>query len=425
MCEELGEFKLLVVFTSMSFFILRRKSQTFQDHAHVLVDLIRQCKLASSSTACIVGIMEYVIASSYRRMQRQIKSKYSVIFLEALFSVKDFQMTSPPNRAQRIGNTRTLLEILPSIASRCDIRIPRLLHITCLSANLSLADFYNNETCTEFHRTLCALLRGFRVSLDNFAGCHFHDVAVRPPKDSESESLQEAQPFQKVLESLVSEIRFYASCLHTIVYSPLMRIHLSTIANLLEQYALDNHVNIWSGEENSVDDLSNDLELFAQPYTSQTRSPRSVVKSYLKWLRLTVQHVEAIYVALRAFHVDFKEPIDFSIKILTVPSQEQDTEMTPWRRLVGKIFLRDPTSAENTIRVIDLLRSRHKYFESAFGDKASLSTGYGFLGCLHCIAYMTSIISVPSTPIVGNDLKDLLHEYIVSSIMLCFIRTHF
>jgi hypothetical protein len=139
------------LYTCTSFFILRWKSQSFQDHAHVLVDLICQCKLTLSSTASTIGIVEYVIASSYRRMQRQIKSNSSATFCEALFSVEDFQMTSPPKRPGDIGNIRTFLRILPFVASRCDIRIPGLLRVTNCSVNPSVDDVYNNETCTEFH----------------------------------------------------------------------------------------------------------------------------------------------------------------------------------------------------------------------------------------------------------------------------------
>lgn len=387
------------------FLILRRKSQTFQDHAQVVVGLICQHRhISSRSTASTCGILEYVIASSYRGMRRQINSKHSVAFREALFSIKNFQVTYQPKHPRHIGNVRAFLRVLPSIASKCNIQIPRLLRVSARSAdlNLSLHDVYNKETCTEFHQTLCALLRGFQDSLEKLAGCLSHNIAVQPPKELKSQPfVAEVPSSQEVLESLVGEIRFYGSCLHTIAYGLVIHMHLSTIANLLEQYALNNHVDSWSEEENIADNLSSDFGLFAPPHTSnRMRKPLFFAKACLIRLRLMVQYFEAVDVALKAFRNRPRKPLNFSIKIMTIPSQGQSLEMTPWKDLVVRIFFRDTASAQDAIQMIDELRAKYEHFESAFGNEASLSTGHGFLGGLHCVACMASIISLaPSATI--------------------------
>jgi hypothetical protein len=69
--------------------------------------------------------------------------------------------------------------------------------------------------------------------------------------------------------------------------------------------------------------------------------------------------------------------------------------MTHWKDLVGWIFFHDTASVEDAIQMIDELRAKYEYFDqSIFSDDASLSTGHRFLGGLHCVTCMASIISV-------------------------------
>jgi hypothetical protein len=203
-------------------------------------------------------------------MQRQINSKYSVALCDALFSIKDFQVAFQPKKPQQIGNIRPCHPLLQNVISH-------LLQVADHSSHLtpSLDDVYNNERCTKFHQMLCALLCGFQDSLAKLAGDLSHNVAVQ--QDLKSPLVKEASPSQEVLESLVREIHFYGLCLHIITYSSVIHLHLSTIANLLEQYALNNHVDSWSEEENIVDNSSSNFRLFTPPLHARKISTYSKV----------------------------------------------------------------------------------------------------------------------------------------------------
>jgi hypothetical protein len=206
---------------------LHRHSQTFQDHAHVLVDIINHCRLDEDYHE---QLMHYVIVKSFLKMRRWILDKQnSKLFLLALHSVQiesieEEEHFSPDAMLARPEpRDAPFLDLLSTISEVCDIEIPHLLQVaqqyTHGTSGIPLS-LYNPQTCREFHQILRALLDGFQAELEVL-----YDLM---------DKLKCAPPLNDLKEH-IENVYFYGFTLRQAVYSSILKSYASTIMSFLRK----------------------------------------------------------------------------------------------------------------------------------------------------------------------------------------------
>jgi hypothetical protein len=304
-----------------------RKSQTFQDHAHSLVTLLRRDPAIDRITQ-ERNFFTYVVAKSFPKMHHRIDhSKLSFPFFNSLINLGPFiyksSSTDQPIPSPYLNLDISFLHILPEISARANIKIPYLINLAQSYAKDSVSlPIYNASTCNEYHQVLCTLLRGLRDGLS---------------------SLKQFQPSQgrTLLEQLIDDVLYYSMILHSMVYGSWMETHLQEIGDLLITSHARSASNVNKiGEIEDIEGEDTELKSI-QPSTVQGDRPLPVWEAFRGWLRLIVSYLEAGSIVTNYVHI--YGPESMSIKVIGIPHQGQD--MLSWMDLASALFEPEPASA--------------------------------------------------------------------------------
>ena len=291
---------------------LYRKSQSFQDHAQSLVNLLRQDPSIDADTQ-EQNFFAYIVAKSFPKMLHRIDhSKLSYPFFDALMKLGPLSYKSSRSNSpipfSYLNLDVSFLEILPEVSARGNINIPYLTSLAeCYARDSIPIPIYNTKTCNEYHQVLCVLLHGLQDGL----------VSLKKFQLSQGRAS---------LEELINDVLFYSMVLHAMVYGSWMEIHLEAIADLLmTSHSRSVAANLI--EARDVEDMEEDTELRrVQPRTIQGDRQLPVWEACREWLRLMVSYFEAGSIVSQ--YVSTYGPTSVSIKVVGIPHQGQ--EMLSW-----------------------------------------------------------------------------------------------
>jgi len=362
---------------------LYRISQSFQSHASAVIRLL---KLAEQDDGDKLGIFAYVAAKSYQAMLRTFQGPRHSEFVDSLLHMPTFQGSDiqhpfplPQPTNSRLGQrdvafieslSRPVNDVFLRLST---IKIPNLLALAeNYQTGSDLPLVYTQETCVEFHRLLCHLLRSYEASLlmlDEYGG--------RPLSDNEMDDF----------EFTVYGVATCALTLRDLLYSSYLDEHLRRIQPLLVQAQRniqgrdgvmgDAKKHMGAGE--CMSDIPEDA-IF--PWMDSESLP--VGDACLDWLKSQGIHFEAADNLIGvASHFD---QAHISTTSVAVPYPAK--AMRPWTQVVKEVVSSHPS----TYTVQDAIGAIENVVSKSVKAEAQLKGDMCFRGTLHCDACLASII---------------------------------
>jgi hypothetical protein len=361
--------------------------------------LLSLLKVAEQNEGDKLGIFTYVAAKSHRKMLQRLQHEiYSRPFFNSLLGIAPSRandITRPFPNSQSIDSPlgkrdAAFIESLSQPINEHFLRlskvgIPKLLVLAKrYKAGSTLTSIYTKETCEEFHRLLCHLLRCYEaalLTLDEFKARFLSDVNIEE------------------FEIAVYGVATCGITLRALAYCSFVEEHFSRIRApdpLTSQRR--NHAQGQMDAEIMYGD--EDPELLSERISIQTpmipagkhyNSP-VVRDAYVDWLRSQVAHFEAanhligIASLFRGTHSS----------MTVIADQDSDTAMRPWQRVIRDVISSsDPSDSfhytvEDAIVAIEELVSRNVSLETLL--KGDMSSGRNFWGTLHSEACLASMI---------------------------------
>jgi len=361
--------------------------------------LLGLLKVADHTQRNKLNIFTYVAAKSYPRILRKFQHDFeSKPFIDAILDIPPAQAINSGRLFLKQRSTdstwserdTTFVEVLSRPVSErflglSQIGIPNIIRLVKSYQKSSARDrsaFYNPETCEDFHRLLCHLLRRYEAAL----------TTLLELENNSSEDTEEA----------VFSLTVCGLTLHALVYSSFLEDHLCCIrAPSLHPFrrSESSHMDIKSdaGEPLACESIESKSQMDS--------SLQSVRNTYVNCLKSQVAHFEAA----RQFVASGSRFRDTPVAIQIISPPSLSTEMLPWRRVLKDIMSLNPGNpysysddeAIEAIAAIERAVSAHAVLEKRLKDKNEWIFG----GTLHCAAHLACIIN--SSDPFETDLSDV------------------
>jgi len=181
-------------------------------------------------------------------------------------------------RDSEVQNDNSLLKSIDShLADKFSINI---LQLVTLQAVTSHGQIYTKERCNEFHKLLCALLKGFATSLE----------ALPDRGDSTSSSSQSR--VNGLFKGRLGDVLYYGCCLKYIVDGSALDHYLYNLE--IEQLLADHRRDTMLHADSSRNyDLNLDLNLYRPTASKLNGRLVPCWKSYKQWLKLMLIYFTA------------------------------------------------------------------------------------------------------------------------------------
>jgi len=167
----------------------------------------------------------------------------------------------------KIRNDNSLLKSIDShLADKLSINIPQLV---ALQAVTSHGQIYTKERCNEFHKLLCALLKGFVTSLEAF------------PDRGDSTSPSSQSWVNGSFKGCLGDVLYYGCCLKYIVDGSALDHYLYNLE--IEQLLADHH---WDTMLHADSSGNYDPDLYRPTASKLNGWLVPCWKSYKQWLKL-------------------------------------------------------------------------------------------------------------------------------------------
>jgi hypothetical protein len=354
-----------------------------------------------------LGIFTYVAAQSYPRMLQKFQhGSDSKLFIECLLELD-------PSKARPVERPFPDLQPIHTALAQRDIafisflakpltehflhlsqiNIPNLIKLAKHYDETPGAEFphiYTGETCEEFHRLLCHLVRRHEAALS----------ALNDLKD-----LSHAERQTERFDNAVYGVATCGLILRSLVYSSFLEEHLCRIqAPNPHTTRLD---GIPQADVTSDDEaLSGSGTIIWQPWQvfgrdSGSSSVRRVYMNHLQSLVAPLEAANDLVAMASRFHDS-----QFTINVVAV--DDCGTAMHPWRKLIEEIIpsarasdLRSFTANDAITAIEDVLSSNVDLAVRLADDGMK---GCNFRGVLHCTACLVSVMHHPE--LVETDSAD-------------------
>ena len=354
-------------------------------------------RVADQTQENSLGIFTYVAAQSYLRMLQSFElGSGSKPFIDCLLEVAPSRarlIKRPFPSPQRINTplgqrdiafidflVQPITEYFVQL-SQIDIhnlmRVAKQYHDTP-APSPDLPTLYTEETCEDFHRLLCHLLRRFETTL-----LKLHEFRDRSPADRCTEDFEMA----------VYGVATCGLTLRSLVHSSFLEEHLVRIQapNPYPQTCAGNNIN------RNMHMSPEALEFYPHGACGNDSGSHSVCTAYAHCLRSQVAHFEAAN-HLVGFASRFREA---KISIRTVTAIENcEAAMHPWRQVIEEIACSSPQGesrdrhSEEVIIAIEGILSESVSLASRLDD--GNRPNQNFRGTVHCEAWLASILVSPA-----------------------------
>jgi hypothetical protein len=245
--------------------------------------------------------------------------------------------TEEAKHKEETANDRLLLNFI--LASEEDgivnAKTPYLLALAKLDSQIY--PIYNNETSMEFHRLLLELLKSFEEAVASL--CRL----LHPSKHSNryhSTTQSSTIPTQSAITDAMTDVQVYGYGLLKLARGQAFRMHMENIGHLLKK---PDHTNAGVSneelEDGGPDEELRALEPVLPPNGDKDNTRKTLTKSYIDWLRLTVAHLDAIEIVVQYVMSSKFVHNYISVKNLVAPSTS--AALYPWEELLksGKYLL--------------------------------------------------------------------------------------
>jgi hypothetical protein len=375
--------------------------------------LLNEIKSGGGAKAYL--LQHYVITTCFPRMLRRLNHRtLAKPFYDSLKNVPISQipeLLTAPQHGESDAD-KVFLNTMAGLNPFVLTQLPNLLQQANAAAANDPYNAYSKATCIEFHMLLCELLERFEQRL----------------KSLESYIAGETVEPQQSHEDILLHVVLYGEALHRLVRSDAIVSHLKAISPLLADPRRDKTDDVIMGEITAPEEGDdNELDSVQPSAIHDGGAIRPLWKSYLDWLRLVVDHFDAVlilggYVASKNFPYS-----GLSLKILTTPPVSD--AMLPWKDLLRSEHFPDiparngPNSAPlPRMTVTDLIdklenwsrldKQQHEDATDVYdilqivGDgsllisnlrREPLSLGIGFDGSQHCEMNLASLVYLSRT----------------------------
>ena len=335
---------------------------------------VNNCEDEESCALFAASLFRYIAAISCRKMLRRITNEHvSKPYIQSLKNVavpilpilsKSFSIPSASARDtkrnpefEKTENDRLLLQFILASAgynTSLDADYPPTPNLLALAKSPNFP-IYNDDTSTEFHRLLLALLERFEKAL-----------ATLNSRLDKGGSIVEA----------ATDTQLYGYGLLKLARGQAFRMHMEHIGHLLKKPDPTNTgapVPASSNAEDPVEEPEDeDLQALKPLLPNEGKegaAPKTLTKSYIDWLRLTVAHFDAVEIIIQyVWSSSFRYR---EISAMTLVAPPTSTALCPWEEVVKDYLPEpDPTSLSSSFMTSnqELLR-----FLQENRDKASLA----------------------------------------------------
>lgn len=268
------------------------------------------------------------------------------------------------------------------------IEMPNLMEVAmAYRPGATIPQIYTKETCEDFHRLLCHLLRCYETSITTLSNFEVSSLTE-----------DEANEFEIAVFSA-------ATCgltLSALAHSTFIDEHMCRI--------LPADHRSWSLPTKERNPQEPEIEFQADTVSHLGRH------AYTDWLRSVVEHYEAASKLVRmSSRIRRLEP---SVEVVEIP--QSGTSMRPWPQLVGKMVSSSNSmkslrfTAQDAISAVENFVSASEHLSARL--KGDLRLGVNFHGDIHSQACLASVIhhsksdkscvSAPYNRIFGSDPRD-------------------
>lgn len=259
--------------------------------------------------------MLYTIATCHHKMFRRFQHPWSGLYYKSLDALKEIHFTDTPceilpeHKAQ-YANDHDFLTGLANISRNnpewnLPLLIPKLIVISQTLPNRgSPLLYYTSDTCTEFHRFLCLLLKQFHIHLREL------HILTEPPHNATTQ-LPIGLPD---IQLSVDRIFVTGYTLWKMARGRAFEIHMRNIQNLLLNPRTSKSSSTSSPGSNPQADCNEEVES-----TVPFSRPVALWKPYRDWVLLMVVHFEAVSKLQNYFRSAYydHQPINISILLGT------------------------------------------------------------------------------------------------------------
>jgi hypothetical protein len=175
----------------------------------------------------------YVIAASFPKMLRRLdRGRIPMRYFKCLLSLEEatFEFIELPDIETTNKDDHSFLSIIPSLKTKTDIsNLKQMAGERAKNSGLNMPTIYNKNTYMEFHRLLCEFLRYFHSSLTKLENLQSELRAKlqREPRSIGHNNLEE-------IKAGLEAVSVYGRHLRAMVKGPAIKMHLKTIAHLLD-----------------------------------------------------------------------------------------------------------------------------------------------------------------------------------------------
>jgi len=288
-------------------------------------------------------------------------------------------LTGDPKRdKEEISNDGLLLKVIKSSYEESEVLVTETPNLLVL-ARLPPSEFpiYNNETSREFHLLLLELLESF-------------ESAVKDVRDLLGLA-QKPDDYSFKLDEALDDTRVYGYALLKLARGQAFRMHMENIAPLLKKSYFNNRNNLEAQALNAEDLVAGPkdpedeneelvaLQPVLLPIGDNEGSRKTLTKSYVDWLRLTLAHFDAVEIVVRyvmspKFHHEY-------INVKNLVSPLASSALYPWQDLLKhpKYFPTPDLTSTSTIPNTRILQFLEAAVSEAVRAKALSSSAQAAL----------------------------------------------
>jgi hypothetical protein len=279
-------------------------------------------KIKSGGGAKAYLLQQYIITTTFPRMLRRLT--HPTLAKPFRDSLKNLSISRIPEllaTAPQHGESeadKVFLKTTVDLNRFVRTELPNLLQQANAAAANDPYNTYTEDTSIEFHKLLCELLERFEEQLNSLES-YLAGTAVKR---------------QQSYEDILLHAIFYGDALHRLARSDAIASHLKAISPSLADPRRDKTGDVTIGEITAQEEGDdNELDSVQPTAIHEGGALQPLWKSYLDWLRLVVDHFDAVlilggYVGGKNFPYS-----SLSLKILTTPPVSSDV-MLPWKDLL-------------------------------------------------------------------------------------------
>jgi hypothetical protein len=295
---------------------------------------VNNCMNTDSRALFAASLFRYIAAISCRKMLRRITNGHvSKPYIQSLTKVavpippilsKSIPIPSASagdvKQKQEFEETesdRLLLQFILASASyntSLDADYPPTPNLLALAKSPAFP-IYNADTSTEFHQLLLALLKRFEKALATLNSC--------------------LEGGGSILEA-ATDTQLYGYGLLKLARGQAFRMHMEHIGHLLKKPDPTNAgepVPASSNAEYPVEEPEDeDLQALESLLPNEGAAPKTLTKSYINWLRLTVAHFDAVEIIIQYVWSSSFRYREISAMTLVPPSTS--SALCPWEEVV-------------------------------------------------------------------------------------------